>query len=156
MYSSLSIKGMMMKYSVLGVVAMMLLSGSVFAAETVSTDTSMLPEQKGLSKPGMLKKADLEKMITSWSDEKKKTSVSFSSSIGRRRMDPRKDKSKIAKYKKSGKVPFRLLATLSEYKELKGKKVGKRLSGSCKFYMLDSDGKLVLSKSSSLAKMCPS
>lgn len=101
---------------------------------------------------GTLSEEEVEKLKTSWTDEKTGKQYLFNASFGARKLDAKQKK----KYKKSGKVPYRITASLYEHKESKGKKLSKRLKGTGRFYVLDSEGKVVLKKSMSLAKLCPS
>jgi hypothetical protein len=59
------------------------------------------------------------------------------------------------KNRKVGVVPFRLTATLYEYKTYRGKKIGQRQNGTIHIYLLDEAGKMVNEANVSLSKMCP-
>lgn len=97
----------------------------------------------------------IAELLETHTDEKAGRDYKFTAGFGRLSLSVTRDKSKISKYKASGKVPYRLTAEFTEYKDYKGKKVGKRLSGTAKFYVLDEEGKLVDKGSSSLSTMCP-
>lgn len=56
---------------------------------------------------------------------------------------------------KNGEIPFRITAEFLELSMEKGKQVSKRMSGYVRFYVLDEDGKIVVSRRDSLDKMCP-
>lgn len=56
---------------------------------------------------------------------------------------------------KNGDIPFRITAEFLELSMEKGKQVSKRMSGYVRFYVLDEDGKIVVSRRDSLDKMCP-
>jgi len=91
-------------------------------------------------------------LLTEWTNEKTGAKLVFHSSFGVREVKPKKKR----KYVKSGKIPVRITCNLSEIKEVKGKKLAKRVSGGrAYFYIMDPDGKVIVKKSLSLAKMCP-
>ena len=136
----------------------------LLCAVTVNAQFSTSLKKKAVEQPALAKLRSTAKTLTdeqvselykTYNDADKERTYSFSAYFGQARLDPKRDKSKISKYQKSGKVPCRLTASLYEYKIVKGKKVGKRMSGTAKFYFLDSEGKQVLKKSSSLSTMCP-
>jgi hypothetical protein len=136
----------------------------ILCAVTVNAQFSTSLKKKVVEQPTLAKlrttsktlsEEQISELYTAYNDEDKERTYSFSAGFGKARLDPKRDKSKISKYTKSGKVPCRLTASLYEYKIVKGKKVGKRMSGTVKFYFLDPEGKQVLKKSSSLSTMCP-
>ncbi|MDD5677440.1 MAG: hypothetical protein PHW60_05535 [Kiritimatiellae bacterium] len=92
-------------------------------------------------------------LLTEWTNEKTGAKLMFQSSFGLRTVTPQEKR----KYVKSGKIPIRITCELFEIKESNGKKLAKRMtSGSARFYIMDSDGKVIEKKSVSLDKMCPS
>lgn len=126
-------------------------AGQVWA-QTTSPVSKLTPRPA----PGTLSEADIAALKTELVDEKKGTTLKFSASFSQLGLDPKRDKSKISKYAKSGQVPFRIITTLTEYKEVKGRKLSELQSGTCRIYILDSEGKVVDKTTQSLTKMCPS
>ena len=110
----------------------------------------------GLKRPGSsntLTDKQIESLKTQWTDEKTGKRYVFSAGFGTARLTD----SDKRKYAKSGKVPVRITAYLSELKEVKGKQVSERQKGTCRFYVLDGEGnEAIKRRSSSLDKMCPS
>lgn len=96
------------------------------------------------------------KLLQEWKDEAKGTRMVFAASAEQVRLDPVKNRSEYNKFKKSGKIPIRITATLYEMKEQKGKVLSRRLTGTASIYVLDEEQNVVLKESVSLAKMCPS
>lgn len=90
--------------------------------------------------------------LTEWTDAKTQAKLVFQASFGMRSVSPEEK----PKYVKSGKIPVRLSCILSEIKEVDGKKLAKRTSGTARFYILDPDGNIIIKKSLSLDKMCAS
>jgi hypothetical protein len=108
-------------------------------------------------KLGMLSDKQLEGLKSDWTSKDGKKAIKFVGSISQTRLDPKKDKIKLDKFKKNGKVPFRVTCSLYEGSEKSGKMVSKRSNiGSATFYLVDAKGNLAGMKSSSLSKMCPS
>jgi hypothetical protein len=105
-----------------------------------------LPNQSGIPDK------DIAAWVTSWEDPKSHHKHTFSAAFGRARVTGRE----LAKYKKSGKVPFRVTGSLLKLKESRGRVLRQRETGSAKIVIIDVDGKKIISKSISLAKLCPS
>jgi len=92
-------------------------------------------------------------LLTEWTNEKTEAKIVFQSSFGVRAVTPQEKR----QYVKSGKIPVRLTCELLEIKESNGKKLAKRVGGgTVRFYLMDSDGKVIVKKSLSIDKMCPS
>lgn len=94
-------------------------------------------------------------LMTEYTDDSSGRIYKFTAGFAQMRLDPKKDKSKITKYQKSGEVPFRLTCELTETKEYKGKMLSKRVDGTARIYILDSEGKVIDKKSTSLSVLCP-
>ena len=132
----------------------LLLAGTVFAE---------LPDKPGIKKSPLSKKPplgcltdkELSELLTNWQCPKTEKKITFQAHVARQYLCPKKDKSALGKYKRSGKVPFRVTADMIEAKKSGRKMIPQRLSGTVRIYVLDSEGKLVLKKTSSLAKLCP-
>lgn len=109
------------------------------------------------SSSGTLSADEVAELQTEWRDEEGKYSRTFRPSFSALRLDPRKNKSDMRKYAKSGEVPFRITATLVESRQRSGGKPSSQLieSGTCHIQIKDADGVLVTTKSMSLAKLCP-
>jgi len=109
----------------------------------------------GLSSGG-LSADEVAKLQTEWRDEDGQYSRSFRPGFSAVRLDPKKNKSDMRKYAKSGEVPFRITASLVEGREKNGKKSSSLIkSGTCYIQIKDDAGTLVAKKSMSLAKLCP-
>ncbi len=108
------------------------------------------------SSSGMLSADEVAKLQTEWRDEDGRHSRSFRPGFSAIRLDPKKHRSTMRKYAKSGKVPFKITATLVEGREKNGKKSSSLIKrGTCYIRITDADGVLVTKKSISLAKLCP-
>lgn len=118
------------------------------APATPATTTTQKPPA-----PGTLTDAEIASLKTQYKDEKTGNLYSFSASFGALSVT---DPIAKRKYANSGKVPFRITCALYETKEVNKKKLTQRLSGTARFYLLDSDGKVIEQKSAPLDNMCPS
>lgn len=94
---------------------------------------------------------EIEKFETSWEDEKKGVTIRFQARIGIKKLAGKQKE----KYKKIGKIPFRITVDLGSVKP--GKRVMKRItSGRAEFYLLDEEGNVAFKKRSApLSKLCP-
>jgi len=106
---------------------------------------------------GCLSKDEIAKLQEQWFEERngEKTgkSLRFSARVD---SPPRMDARTKRKYARSGKVPYRIYADLFQVKMHENKRSVSRVSKACKFYLLDSEGNLVLKKKSiPLLKLCP-
>jgi hypothetical protein len=106
----------------------------------------------GLQLQGGIPAKDIEAWVTSWEDTRSHRKYTFSAKFGPARVQGRE----LAKYRKSGKVPFRITSDLLELKESKGRVLRKRATGTAKIVIIDVDGKKIISKSISISKLCPS
>ena len=106
----------------------------------------------GLQNQSGIPAKDIEAWVTQWENPRSNRKYTFSASFGRARVTGRE----LEKYKKSGKVPFRVTGDLLELKESRGRVLRKRQTGTAKIVILDVDGKKIISQSISLAKLCPS
>lgn len=104
---------------------------------------------KTVKKPGTLSDFDLAQLKTEWTDEK--TKIVFTASVNQPKLSEA-DKKRLVKSKKT---PIRITADLIEMKPAGGKTLTKRLNGTAYLYLVDSDGKVVLTQSVALEKMCP-
>ncbi len=134
----------------------------VFAS--VQVQAALLSSQKDVLQPALSKyrstvtqmtDEQVAELKTEYFNEKSERTFKFTSGFAQLRLDPKKAKSKISKYKASGKVPIRITAELVEMRVYKGKNVSKRANGTARIYVLDTEGKIVLKKSMSLSVMCP-
>jgi hypothetical protein len=99
---------------------------------------------------------EVAKLQTEWQDEDGRYSRSFRAGFSAVRLDPKKNRSAMRKYAKSGKVPFRITASMAEGREKSGKKTRSLIkSGTCYIRITDADGAMVAKKTMSLAKLCP-
>lgn len=127
-------------------------------ARTTSTfkPQSLSPWRSTGSSSGGLSADEVAKLQTVWQDEDGRYSRSFRVGFSAVRLDPKKNRNDMRKYAKSGKVPFRITATMAEVREKSGKKLRSLIkSGTCYIRITDADGAMVAKKSMSLAKLCP-
>ncbi|MBT3192593.1 MAG: hypothetical protein HN341_08565 [Verrucomicrobia bacterium] len=123
------------------------LNGDVLAAaDHVAVSQKLALNESGISD------AEMAAWVTSWQNPKSSSKLEFRTSFGPARVMARDRQ----KYQRSGAVPFRVTGDLLELKKSGTRTLYKRQTGSAKLVILDSDGKKVLSKSISLAKLCPS
>ena len=134
------------------------------AAPTLSQENAdeQQPTTNAPVKPGLttvkrmgevLTEDQIDALLTEWTNEKTGTKLIFQSSFGVRTVTPQEKR----KYVKSGKIPVNLTCALYEVKESNGKKLFKRVNGgTARFYIMDPDGNVIVNKSLSLDKMCPS
>lgn len=101
---------------------------------------------------GPLSEEQIAAFITEWNNDKGNEKIIFNASFGVRSLSVEEKR----KYQKSGKIPLRLTADLSQVKDVHGKKLSERMTGTAHFYILDPAGQIIEKKSMSLAKMCPS
>lgn len=102
---------------------------------------------RAINADGTLTEDELSSMTTRWEDEAKVKRISLAAAVS-------SAKGISAKYLKKGTIPFRITASLME--TTKGQRYGKRVTGTAHMYLQDAEGKVVLKKDVSLAKMCPS
>jgi hypothetical protein len=100
----------------------------------------------------VLTEAQLDALVTQWSDEKTGVKLEFEADFTVRKLTDEQKK----RYAKSGKIPLKITCQLMEIKDANGKKLAKRMSGTAHMYVLDSNDKAVEHRSVSLDKMCPS
>lgn len=122
-------------------------------SQTGDSDTTVTKPSSTVVKPGTLSDKDIEELKTELTDEKTKQKLLFVADFSLRKPTQPAEKKK---YEKSGKIPFRITATLYDVKDTGGKPLYRRFGGTAKFYLINSDGKVVLTESASLDKMCPS
>jgi hypothetical protein len=139
-----------MKRIILGSLGVLVILATVAVYSSAQSTTSKF---KKPVPAGTLSDDQVAALKTSYTDVKKKKSWRWSGSFGMKSLTA-KERAKLQKFKR--KIPFRITAALYEEKEVRGKKVSKRQSGSCKIYITDASGKVVLKRSQSLNKMCPS
>jgi hypothetical protein len=137
-----------MKRIILGSLGVLVILATV-AGYTSAQDTAA--KSKKPPPAGTLSDEDVTNLKQQYTDPKTKKSYKWSGSFSIDKMTT----VQRVKAKKGGKIPVRLTAALYEVKEVRGKKTQKRMSGSCKLYLTDAEGKVVLKTSKSLGKMCP-
>jgi hypothetical protein len=105
---------------------------------------------------GLLTDQEIGQLQTEWTDPNTGTKLLFSASFARRDLISDADKALRKRCVKSGKVPYRVTCTL--YEQEKGKKGMTRVTkGNAKFYVTDSDGKVVTKPQiQDLDSLCPS
>lgn len=122
----------------------------------VSAHAQQATNKLAIKKPapaGTLSDEQIAGLKTEWKDDKGKT-FTFNGSLS---VNLGLDKSKLEKFRKSGKVPVRVLCSFYEMKVDNGKTLSKRIdTGDAKFYVMDFEGTIIFKESESLAKMCPS
>ena len=121
--------------------------------QTNGADTSVKKAPPAVTKAGMLSDKEIEELQTQSVDEKTGQKIVFSGSFGTAKPKSAFEKKK---YEKSGKIPIRVTCSLEDVKQVNGKNLAKLLRGTARICVMDSDGKVVLTESESLDKMCPS
>lgn len=107
-----------------------------------------------LSSPGLkrpdetLTDQEIEGLQTQWTNETGARKIRFDASFGPKRLSDSEKK----KYQKSGEIPIRIIATLSEQK---ADQKPERLAGTCRFYILDPEGNVIVKKAMPLETLCP-
>ena len=148
-----------MKRLVVFLAGSMALSSGLFAAgEPAGTNAASPKKLSTNGGPQAIGKTLTDEEISSFKtesiDEKGKTKYQFGARFGAAAITDPKDKKK---YAKSGEIPIRVTCALYEIKNADTPKpLMRRMSGNVQFYILDSDGKMLLRKTVSLDKMCPS
>ncbi len=107
----------------------------------------------GLNKgsSGLLSDEEIAAMVTQTTDERNGDQVKFQSWFQRKSLTAQNDSDAIRKYAKSGRVPYRVAAKLEEIIDGKTKRdQGTR----CHFYIIDSEGKILVKRSLPLSSMC--
>jgi carbon monoxide dehydrogenase subunit G len=102
---------------------------------------------------GMLTEDEIDELLTQWEDPKSGKKVVLSLQVSQVKPPNRAEQ---RRYAKKGEIPFRMTAGLYEIREEGGRQVQKRLDGKARFYLTDSEGKVVLKKSAALGTLCPS
>lgn len=135
------------------------------AGEAVAPDASPAAEPAAGAKAGpgdqsarpsvntsaILSEAQLADLKSEFTDEKNGSEYRFIASAG---LDPKSTKNKNWKVGRA--LEVRVTASLEKMKTASdGKVTGIRENGSCVFYILDSEGTPVVSKSKPLDSMCP-
>jgi hypothetical protein len=139
------------------------ISLSVAMAVAVSSSAAWGADMSAFSKPTLTSTSsrfsasgfsdkEIAAWVTSWEDTRSHRKYEFRSAFRPMRVEERDKR----KYQKSGEIPFRITAELTELKESKGRILRKRATGTARIAILDIEGKKVISKSMSLAKLCPS
>lgn len=135
----------------LAVAAMVTAQQNNAPGANTNTATSIL--KSSIKKPGVLTDEDIAAFKTSFTDEKTNKKYAFICSFSQRQPATEFEKKK---YERNGKVPFRITCELMQIKEVKGKEVGFLESGTASIMLQDSEGKVLLTETRSLDKMCPS
>lgn len=146
-----------LSFAALGLIAASVCCAATNAAPTQSSSRSSLMS-KNSSNSGVLTEEELASLANKWTDEKNSShTVTMGVHISAKTFDPKKDKSQMRKFAKSGKVPFVLLADVIEQKTDNGKTSQRRiLDQKVYFYLLDSDGKVAKKDSEGLNSLCRS
>ena len=84
------------------------------ASNTPPRSSTITPRRAGGSSTGALTEEQIASLKTEWTDPKSGKVFQFSASFAAGKVDPKDQR----KYAKSGKVPFRITATLAEIKEV--------------------------------------
>jgi len=121
------------------------------ATQTEQKKPAPLMKRKKKRIPGTLTDEEIAELKTAWRDEKTGKALQFKASFGAARVEPAQRK----RYRNSGKIPTRITMALYEITERGGRKMSKRLTGTGRMYVLDSEGNLAFKKSMSLSKLCP-
>jgi hypothetical protein len=143
----------MMRNLALIVSVVLIFSLCGYAQNQTATDNGAKKTSSAAVKPGMLSDKEVEELQTENTDEKTGQKIVFNAFFGT--VKPKNAYEK-KKYEKNGTIPIRITCTLEDVKQVNGKKVGKLLRGTARMYVMDSDGKVVMTESASLDKMCPS
>ncbi len=130
----------------------LLCGATAFCEEGSETAATVKAEPISNLAPGGPTEEQIAEMKTEWTDDKRKSRLHFAAGFSKAAINEQEKK----KYEKSGKIPIRITADFVEIKEVGGKEVSKRLGGSIKLCVKDSDGKVLIRKSVPVEKMCPS
>ena len=125
-------------------------------AMLLSVAVSAVGEEAKTPKPlqvgDILTDEQVASLLTKWTDKKTRASWEFTSSFERRSVSAA-EKGNV----QSGKIPIRITCSLDKSKVgFMGDRVYMRESGTASFYIMDSEGKVVIRQSMPLDKMCPS
>ncbi len=122
--------------------------------ETLSAAERLLQRAQQARRPaGTLSDEDVASLLTEFRDEQSGVRYHFSASFHPVRPANR---SQINRYASSGRVPYRITCSLVEIRPRGGREQRQLITrGSARFYLLDSEGKVVQTGSESLARMCP-
>jgi hypothetical protein len=141
------------------IVALILAVCVLLSFKSFGQDKPATPEQPAkkpsstMTKPGTLSEKAIEELQTEWTSDKNGQKIVFNGSFSGRKLTQAAEKKK---FEKSGKIPIRITAELLDVKQVNGKNMSKRLPGTARFFITDPDGKVVITESGSLDKMCPS
>jgi hypothetical protein len=97
----------------------------------------------------MLSSNELNSLQESFVDTNRNTTIRFTA-IARTVINPQT----VNTVARNGKVPYVVLCSLDELKDVNGKKLSKRRNGTVELRVLDGDQKIVASTSQALEKMC--
>ncbi|MDD4870209.1 MAG: hypothetical protein PHR77_06580 [Kiritimatiellae bacterium] len=142
-----------MKTFVLAISAMLLFSLSGYSQNQTAPDNGVKKASSTVAKAGTLSDKEIEELLSESTDEKTGQKIVFNAFFGTAKPKSAYEKKK---YEKSGTIPIRITCTLSDVKQVNGKNMSKLLRGTARMYVMDSDGKIVMTESASLDKMCPS
>lgn len=136
--------------------ALFLFSAAPAPAQEQANDKAAAPNKSTESSPptagSILTSNQIAALLTQATDEKTQVQLVFKAAFSQRNVSAEEKKRLV----KSGKIPLVITCELDEFKEVQGKKLGKRLGGMARLYILDADGKVVTKQSIPLDKMCPS
>lgn len=123
----------------------------------LSSNGSRSSAGRRTSSDDVLTDEQISDLQVKWTNEKGDETISFSGYFSAVRLDPKKDKSAIRKYAKSGEIPYRITAKMLNTKLQKDGKSKSELieRGNCEFYIVDAEGTVIEKESKSLASMCP-
>jgi len=122
----------------------------------LSSNGSLSSNSPRTSSKDVLTDEQVSDLQVKWTNEKGDETISFSGYFSDVRLDPKKDKSSVWKYARSGKIPYRITAKMVSTEVHKGKSKAALIErGTCLFYVMDAEGTVIEKRSMPLAKMCP-
>jgi hypothetical protein len=121
-------------------------------AKTVNSVTSATPSSgsSGATRKDILTDEQVGALKSEMAGKKENVKYVFQSDFFPRRLEA----AELRKLK-DGEIPFRITAELLEMTTTNGKTVAKRMPGYVRFYVVDDEGKIVVSRREALEKMCP-
>jgi len=130
----------------------MAIAGSLAWGVELSDITKIVRRSQGSDLSGSgIPKEEIDAWETSWEDPRTENTYHFRAAF----TAPRLRSSQKAAYVRAGTIPYRITGDLFEYRVYRGRKTSRRMTGTARIVILDSDGKKIASQSVSLAKLCP-
>lgn len=118
------------------------------AAEPATSNAAAAAE----AEDGTLTAEQIAELKLQSTDEKTGATYVFTASF----TSPEIDEATRKKLQRQKKIPIRIVCELDENRTRMGKQVSKRVDGTAHFYVVDPEGKVVIKKTMSLDKLCPS